>query len=158
MRLTKFTDFSLRVLLFAAAHPSERVTVESAAEAFDISRAHLKKVVLALARGGFLRGIRGRSGGFELAQAPDQINLGAVLRLTEPDFGLFECYLTGNTCTISRPCRLPSLATEALLAFLSVFDSHTLADVLVRPEYFLPQKGTQTQPIRGPKIALARSA
>jgi Rrf2 family nitric oxide-sensitive transcriptional repressor len=155
VRLTKFTDFSLRVLLFAAAPPTERVTIESAAESFDISRAHLKKVVLALTRGGFLRGIRGRSGGFELAHTPDQINLGAVLRLTEPDFGLFECYLTGNTCTISRPCRLPSVATEALLAFLSVFDSHTLADVLVRPEYFLPQQEKRKQPIRGPKLALA---
>lgn len=155
MRLTKFTDFSLRVLLFAAAHPAERVTIESAANSFDISCAHLRKVVLALTRGGFLRGIRGRSGGFELAQVPDQINLGAVLRLTEPDFGLFECYLTGNTCTISRPCRLPSVATEALVAFLSVFDRHTLADVLVRPDYFLPHQVKQKQPIRGPKLATA---
>ena len=96
MRLTKFTDFSLRVLLFAAAHPAERVTIESAADYFDISRAHLKKVVLTLTRGGFLRGIRGRTGGFELAQTPVQVNLGAVIRLTEPDFGLFECYLTGK--------------------------------------------------------------
>jgi len=115
----------------------------------------LEKGRSSLTRGGFLRGIRGRSGGFELAQVPDQINLGAVLRLTEPDFGLFECYLTGNTCTISRPCRLPSVATEALVAFLSVFDRHTLADVLVRPDYFLPQQVKQKQPIRGPKLATA---
>jgi len=155
VRLTKFTDFSLRVLLFAAAHQAERVTIESASEYFDLSRAHLNKVVLTLTRGGFLRGIRGRSGGFELAQPPDQIKLGAVLLLTGPDFGLFECYMTGNTCTISRPCRLPSVATEALLAFLSVFDSHTLADVLVRPEYFLPQQVKQKQPVRGPKLVVA---
>ena len=155
MRLTKFTDFSLRVLLFAAAHPSERVTVESAAEAFDISRAHLKKVVLALARGGFLRGIRGRSGGFELAQAPDQINLGAVLRLTEPDFGLFECFLAGNACRISRPCRLPNFANEALEAFVEVLRKYTLADVLVRPDYFaLPRHAAE--PLRGPKLTAAR--
>lgn len=152
MRLTKFTDFSLRVLLFAAAHSSRRVTIEDAAQHFEISVGHVKKVVLALTRGGFLHGVRGRSGGFQLAHPPAEINLGAVLRVTEPDFGLFECFLPGNACVISRPCGLPSIGNEALRAFLGVFDRHTLADVMVRPDFFLPAKSPARQPIRGPML------
>ena len=69
---------------------------------------------------------------------------------TEPDFGLFECFLTGNACRISRPCRLPNFAGEALEAFVAVLRKYTLADVLVRPEYFSLPAATE-QPLRGPR-------
>lgn len=152
MRLTSFSDYALRILIFAAAHPDERVTVEGVSTFFEISRAHVKKVVLTLSRAGFLASSKGRAGGFRLARAPEEINLGDVLQATEPDFGLFECFLAENGCRISRPCKLPNIANEALQAFLAVFQRHTLADALLRPTYFLPGAPAPTQPRRGPRL------
>lgn len=152
MRLTKFTDYSLRVLLYAATLEEGRLaTIEETARLFDISRAHLKKVVLLLTQTGFLEGVRGRSGGFRLARAPDQINLGNLLRQTEPDFGLAECFLPGNTCRITPACRLPMVMNKALANFLETFDDYTLADMLIAPRYFqMPQEAGY--PRRGPKL------
>lgn len=160
MRLTSFTDYALRILIYAGGHPDQRVTVEEASTYFQISRAHVKKVVLTLARAGFLASAKGRAGGFQLARPADQINLGAVICATEPDFGLFECFLTGNQCRISRPCTLPNLANEALGAFLAVFQRHSLADALVRPDYFVlhpvpagaAPPAPAAQPKRGPRL------
>jgi len=150
VRLTTFTDYSLRLLIYAAAKPDDRVTIDEVADWFGISRAHVKKVVLALARGGFLHSTKGRNGGFTVARPPEAINLADVVIATEPDFGLFECYLSGNECRISRPCRLPNVANEALEAFLAVLGKYTLADAMVRPKYFLsPVEGPQ--PLRGPQ-------
>lgn len=151
MRLTKFSDYALRILLLAATPDQGRLTIEEAARRFDISVAHVKKVVLTLSRAGYLHGSRGRTGGFVLARAPQDINLGAVIRLTEPDFGLFECFLPDNACLISRACRLPTIANEALAAFIGVFDRYTLADALLRPEFLMPANRDR-QPRRGPVL------
>ena len=150
MRLTRFSDYALRILIYSAAHPQTRMTIETAADYFQISRSHVKKVVLTLSHAGFLHSKKGRLGGFELARPAEAINLGAVIRTTEPDFGLFECFLTGNACRISRPCCLPNIANDALFAFLAVFDRHSLADACIRPEYFLSGPAKNPQPIRGP--------
>ena len=150
MRLTSFTDYALRVLIYAAGHSGRRITIEEAAAYFAISHAHLKKVVLALSRARFLASTKGRHGGFALARPPAEINIADVIMATEPDFSLFECYLTGNACRISRPCRLPNLASEALDAFLATFRKYSLADAVVRPEFFtLPP--ASSQPVRGPR-------
>jgi len=148
VRLTRFTDYSLRILIFAAAHPESRVTIKEVSDYFRISVAHVKKVVLKLAHEGFLVSMKGRTGGFSLARPAEQINLGAVIRVTEPDFGLFECFLSGNACAISRPCGLPSIANDALAAFLAEFDSHQLSDVKVRPSWFTTERPEMRQPIR----------
>lgn len=152
MRLTKFTDFSLRVLLHAAAIGKDHLTtIEETSKIYAISRAHLKKVVLLLIQNGFLEGVRGRSGGFRLALPPDQINLGDVIRKTEPDFALAECFLPGNGCRITPGCKLPNVMNEALANFISTFDAYTLQDVLVAPRYFnMPEKSAFPQ--RGPKL------
>jgi Rrf2 family nitric oxide-sensitive transcriptional repressor len=152
MRLTKFSDYALRVLLLAAARGSTRITIEETAETYAISRAHLKKVVLHLTRAGYLEGVRGRTGGFTLGRPPEAINLGEVLRTTEPDFGLFECFLPENGCLLSRACRLPNVGNEALGAFLAVFDRYTLADILVEPRHFAAPDPTLPLPRRGPSI------
>lgn len=154
MRLTKFSDYALRVLLFAAGTPGRSLTIEETANAYGISRAHLKKVVLLLAREGFLNGMRGRTGGFTLAKAPDQINLGAVLRATEPDFALVECFSPGNACRITCQCRLPHVLNKALNAFIAVFDAYTLQDMLVDPGAFTSMLTDLAvpQPQRGPKL------
>lgn len=151
MRLTTFTDYALRLLIYTAGKPESRVTIDEVAEWFAISRAHVKKVVLTLSRGGFLLSSKGRNGGFTLARPPGEINLAAVILATEPDFGLFECYLTGNECRISRPCRLPNIANEALDAFFAVLGKYTLADAMVRPTYFLLSV-EGPQPLRGLKL------
>lgn len=152
MRLTKFTDYAFRVLIYAASlEQDELVTIEETAKVFDISRAHLKKVVLLLTRCGFLEAVRGRSGGFRLAMAPAQINLGAVVRVTEPDFGLVGCFHNHNTCRITPACRLPGVVNKALNRFLTTFDDCTLADVVLDHRHFngpaLPQ-----YPQRGPVV------
>ena len=157
VRLTKFTDYALRVLLYAASRPEQLVTIEETARAFEVSRAHLKKVVLLLSSAGYLRAVRGRRGGFTLGRAPDDINIGAVLRLTEPDFGLMECFLPDNACPISHLCKLPHVVNEALAAFIETFDQYTLRDVMLTPEDFM-RAAPGERPRRGPELPRREAA
>ncbi|HIC64635.1 MAG TPA: Rrf2 family transcriptional regulator [Paracoccus sp.] len=136
MRLTMMSDYALRVLLFAAAHPDRLVTIDETQEVYDVSRGHLMKIIGVLARAGILRSQRGRSGGFTLGLPPEQIRLGDVFRLTEPDFEMVECFAPTNTCAITPFCRFPAIATEALSAFMAVMDRHTLADLIIQPQHF----------------------
>ena len=102
-------------------------------------------------RGGFLEGVRGRSGGFRLARPAAEIRLGDVLRLTEPDFDMVECFATGESCVVSGCCRLPRVMQQGLDAFLAVFDGVTLADVALAPDAFLsPQARAAGRPASGP--------
>lgn len=152
MRLTKFTDYSLRVLLYAASLEGQRLTtIEETSKVFNISRAHLKKVVLLLTRNGFLEGVRGRTGGYRLARPADQINLGALIRVTEPDYGMVACFLPDNTCRITQACRLPMVINKALDNFLTTFDAYTLADLKIEARHFdAPLE--PSYPLRGPKL------
>ena len=111
MRLTMMSDYALRVLLYAAANPDRLVTIDETQAVYDISRGHLMKIIGVLARAGILHSQRGRSGGFRLGQAPEQIRLGDVFRLTEPDFEMVECFAPTNTCAITPFCRLPAIVT-----------------------------------------------
>ncbi len=156
MRLTKFSDYAIRVLLYSASRPGTLVTIEETADVFDISRAHLKKVVLHLSSNGYLRAVRGRGGGFTLACAPSEIGLGDLLRSTESDFGLAECFLEGNRCAISPVCRLPPILNEALEAFLATFDRYTLQDIMLTPESFLAQPRPHS--LRGPEMRRRRAS
>jgi Rrf2 family nitric oxide-sensitive transcriptional repressor len=155
MRLTTFSDYALRVLMYAAASSDRLITIEETAKTYKISRTHLMKVVNILTRTGFLKAIRGRSGGFTLAKPPQAINLGAVIRATEPDFALVECFAPGNRCMISRCCHLPDIVNEALNAFIGVLDRYTLADISLGERDFVrfkaPIKGT-----RGPHLAASK--
>lgn len=136
MRLTNFSDYALRVLMYAAAQRERLITIEETAQIYDISRNHLMKVVNVLTRAGYLKAVRGRAGGFTLAKRPDRIRIGAVLRLTEPDFALVECFSADNHCLIAPACRLRGVLREALAAFVAVLDRHTLDDLLLHPEDF----------------------
>lgn len=136
MRLTKFSDYSLRVLLFAASHTDRLVTIEEVSEVFTISRAHLKKVVRQLTGAGYLEGLRGRNGGFRLAKAPRDINIGQVIRFTETDFETFECFGENGTCRIVPVCQLAHVGHDATQAFLAVFDRYSLADIAVQSDAF----------------------
>lgn len=136
MRLTVLSDYSLRVLMYAGAAPERLVTIEEMARAYGISDNHLMKVVQTLARGGFIETVRGRGGGIRLARPAEQISIGSVLRVTEEDFGLVECFRSGNACRVTRVCRLRGILEEGLGAFFNVVDERTLADLLVRPKQF----------------------
>ncbi|KQZ99911.1 BadM/Rrf2 family transcriptional regulator [Mesorhizobium sp. Root157] len=136
MQLTNFSDYALRVLMFAAAHGDRLITIEETAEVYGISRAHLMKVVNQLTRSGFLKSVRGRFGGLSLASSPEQINLGDVLRVTEPNFGLVECFTADNRCILTPRCKLRGILHEALTAFTGTLDRYTLADLILSPEDF----------------------
>ena len=101
-----------------------------------MSRGHLMKIVGVLASAGLLRSQRGRTGGFTLGKSPEEIRLGDVLRLTEPDFEMVECFAPTNACAITPFCRLPGIVSEALDAFMAVMERHTLADLIIRPQDF----------------------
>jgi len=136
MRLTNFSDYALRVLMYAAARNGRLITIDETARLYGISRAHLMKVANQLTRTGYLKAVRGRSGGLTLAKRPDKIRLGDVLRATEPDFALVECFAAGNQCVITPRCRLRGALKEALGAFMGTLDGYTLADLSLSPRDF----------------------
>ena len=136
MRLTQWTDYSLRVLMYCAATQARETlpTVGEIALAHGISRSHLTKIVMTLSANGLIETTRGRGGGLRLLQPAAQIRLGDVVRQTEADFQLVECLdSAANTCRMGGRCRLQTVLAEAMHAFLTVLDGVTLAD-LVRPE------------------------
>ena len=136
MRLTNFSDYSLRLLMYAAAREDRLVTIEEASEVYGISRAHLMKIANTLTKAGYLKAVRGRSGGLTLAKPPHKIGLGDVIRATEPDFTLVECFAPDSECLITRCCRLRGILHEGLDAFNAVLDKYTLADLMLRPKDF----------------------
>lgn len=136
MQLTRFSDYALRVLMFTHAAEGRVVTIEEMARAYGISRTHLMKVVNALTRSGYLEPVRGRSGGVRLGKPAGDIVLGDVVRATEPDFTLVECFGTSNQCVITQRCKLQRVLRNALKAFLGELDQHTLASIALRPRDF----------------------
>lgn len=132
MQLTKFSDYALRAMIFAASAPDELVTIDKVSETFDISRAHLKKVMNRLSNAGYLEAVRGRKGGFRLAVPPAEINLGSVIRLTESSLDCFEC----QSCLIAGNCHLAGIGGQAMAAFMAVFDGKSLSDILLPPKAF----------------------
>jgi Rrf2 family nitric oxide-sensitive transcriptional repressor len=134
MRLTLHTDYALRLLMLLAMEPDELHTIEEVARRYRVSRNHLMKVVQTLAQGGFVKSLRGRSGGLRLAREAAAINLGAVVRTTEDGFELVECFDMGsNTCVVAPACGLRSPLEEAARAFLKVLDGYSLGDLVRNP-------------------------
>lgn len=136
MRLTSFSDYALRLLMYAAARKDRLITIEETAEVYGISRTHLMKIANMLTRAGYLRAVRGRSGGLALAKHPEKIRLGDVVRTTEPDFSLVECFTPSDQCIITPRCRMRGVLKEALSAFLETLDRYTLADLMLKPKDF----------------------
>lgn len=129
MRLTLHTDYALRVLMYLAVFPDRQATSEKIATAYGISHNHITKVVQTLARLGLVATLRGRKGGLRLAVKPDKISVGAVVRATEEDFDLVECFQAGSACVITPSCRLQGALRDALSAYLEVLDEWTLSDI-----------------------------
>lgn len=138
MRLTSFTDYSLRVLLYAEAHQEALFTIDELAEVFSVSRAHLMKVVSNLTREGYLEAIRGRAGGLRLKMDAKDINIGTLIEQTEPDFCIVECMRQKNQCLVAGRCKLQPVFGAALEAFRAALSAYTLADVALNRDDFLP--------------------
>lgn len=131
MQLTLYTDYSLRVLLYLALVPGRTATVTEISDAYRISRNHLVKVVHNLSLQGFIQTTRGRGGGICLARPAEQIIIGDVVRHTEVNFKLVECFdREFNTCPIVVPCLLKDTLYDAQRAFMAVLDEKTLADIV----------------------------
>jgi Rrf2 family nitric oxide-sensitive transcriptional repressor len=133
VKLTKFSDYSLRLLLYLAVHQDRLVSVREVSRAYRVSPHILVKAVQLLVEAGVIASVRGRHGGLRLNKPPDQINVGALIRRTEREWDLVECFnLETNTCPIEPVCGLKHTLKKAQRAFLAVLDDRTLAD-------FLPQ-------------------
>jgi Rrf2 family nitric oxide-sensitive transcriptional repressor len=130
MRLTNMTDYAMRLLMYLGRHPDRLCTIAEIARAYSISEPHLMKITHRLALRGWIRTVRGKHGGMELAHAPRDIRLGAVIRDMENDLALVECMGASNTCTLRGQCGLTHIVEGALRAFMDHLDRHTLADLL----------------------------
>lgn len=134
MRLSEYTDYSLRVLMYCALDPQRQVTVAELAEHHGLSKNHLMKIVNDLARQGLLETTRGRGGGLRLLKPPAEIRIGDVVRAAETDMRLVECFDPAtNACTLTASCRLRQVFGDALQAYMRALDSATLADITATP-------------------------
>ncbi|MEC9341597.1 MAG: Rrf2 family transcriptional regulator [Pseudomonadota bacterium] len=133
MQLTRHTDYALRLLIYAARSTDPAVSVQSVAQAYNISAHHLAKVAQKLIRLGYLRGVRGRGGGLQLVRRPPDICIGAVVRGTEQTLALVECFEPACRCAIEPVCGLKHALREAQQAFFAVLDRYTLDDLLRKP-------------------------
>lgn len=158
MRLSEYTDYTLRVLMYCAAHRQRRVTIGELAEHHGVSKNHLMKVVNDLAHQGLIETTRGRGGGLRLLKEPEAIRIGDVVRASETDFRLVECFdARTNRCTLTPSCRLKHVFDDALQAYFRALDAATLADVSTGAAASPRRRATGTAG-RGPVPAVAMSA
>lgn len=130
MKLTDFTDYSLRTLIYLASAPQRRATIAEVAQAFGVSENHLVKVVHFLGKHGWVETLRGKGGGMLLAREPRDVQLGKVVRDTEGAARLAECFAAdGGACAIDGACRLKGVLQEAADAFYDTLDRYSLADI-----------------------------
>jgi len=149
MRLSAFTDYSIRLLIYLAAAPSGMARIKDVSDAYDISRNHLMKVASHLNRTGFISTQRGPGGGLKLARAPAEINLSDVVMTTEEEWVMAECFTCNNKCVITPWCKSRCVLTEALSAFHEVLSAYSL-DQLVEPSSELIHAlklGAATEPV-----------
>lgn len=156
MRLSEYTDYTLRVLMYCATHRDRLVTIGELAEQHGLSKNHLMKVVNDLARQGLLETTRGRGGGLRLLVEPEAVRIGDVVRAAETDFRLVECFdASTNACTLTPHCRLKHLFDDALKGYFQALDGATLADMT---QSSLPAAGKSNRPPAGRNLPAAVAA
>ncbi len=151
MRLTVYTDYALRVLMYVAMHPDRLSTISEISAAHRISRNHLMKVVHRLGVAGYVETLRGQHGGIRLAKKPQDIVIGEVVRTTEPDLAPVSCFESAGSCAFTASCKLKRAISDALKAFLAVLDGYTVADLV-------ENRGTLMRLLGNDAKAAARSA
>lgn len=133
MKLTHYSDYSLRVLIYLGVHaPKKLATISEIAESYAISRNHVVKVVHHLGRLGYVETLRGKHGGMRLAMRPEEINVGKLVRETEASLQIVECFGDDDACVLTPVCVLKHALNDALQAFLEQLDQYTLKD-LIKP-------------------------
>jgi Rrf2 family transcriptional regulator, nitric oxide-sensitive transcriptional repressor len=155
VRLTNYTDYTLRTLIYLALATGRRVTIAEISERYGISEAHLMKVVHQLGLSGDVDTVRGKGGGLRLGREPEAINVGALVRRTEPDLVLVPCFGSAGGCAIEPDCVLQSALQRALAAFLAELDRYTLADLVaprarLRELLGIPQQDADTSGTHAP--------
>lgn len=134
MRLTVYTDYALRMLMYLAVKDDGLATIAEIADSYGISKNHLMKVVHQLGLAGYVETVRGRGGGLRLGRPAGDIRLGEVVRVTETDMVIVPCFDPMNTeCPLRRACVLRSALAHARDAFIAVLDEYTLADLAAGP-------------------------
>ena len=146
MRLTVFSDYALRVLIYVALQGERRATVAEIADVYGISHSHLTKVVQSLASLGYLKTVRGKGGGLTLGQPPETIRVGTLLRATEAGSAIVECMGEGGACRITAACALPKIFEQALDSFFAALDKNTLADLVANPDWLKPLLAIRCSP------------
>jgi len=130
MHLSRFSDYSMRVLMYLAVQRGRVVTIAKIAATYKISENHLTKVVHYLGQQGYIETIRGKGGGIRLTKSLTDINLGELARSTEGNDGLLPCVNGEGDCCIMPVCRLIAILNESQQALYQVFDKYTLADLV----------------------------
>lgn len=135
MRLTSYTDYTLRTLMYLGMNRDRLVTIQDIAVLHDISKNHLMKVVHQLGLSGIVETVRGRNGGLKLKREPADINIGMVVANTETDFFMAECFdPSTNSCVYSPSCILKGVLSDATEAYLAVLNKVTLADLIAKKD------------------------
>ncbi|MEO5659792.1 MAG: RrF2 family transcriptional regulator [Polaromonas sp.] len=155
MRLTTYTDYALRTLMYLAANTDRLVTIQDIADTHNIAKNHLTKVVHQLGILGFVESLRGRNGGIRLGKAPALINIGAVVRSTEPDFYMAECFDPNKSrCIMKSACILEEKLHSATAAYLAVLDGVTLESLMKTSASRVGSAPSfKSIPIRSPRVA-----
>ena len=130
MQLNKYTDYSLRTLIYLGTFQDKLFTTDELSIGFSISRNHLVKIVHRLSQLGYIETVPGRNGGIKLAQTPSQINIADVIIKMESGFKIAECFELENHCNITPICELKGILKEGLNSFIKSIEKYTLADVL----------------------------
>ncbi|WP_372654234.1 Rrf2 family transcriptional regulator [Halobacteriovorax sp.] len=131
MKLTTYTDYSIRVLIYLGINEDRICTSSEISESYNISKNHLSKVIHQLSKLSLIDSFKGASGGIKLALSPEEINIGKLVRQTEPDFHIVECFAPStNKCKISPSCKLKQILNESTSSFLNNLDKYTLKDIL----------------------------
>ncbi|MFC4346818.1 Rrf2 family transcriptional regulator [Kordiimonas lipolytica] len=131
MHITRYTDYSLRVLLYLAVNDKHLATIKVIADSYGISKNHLMKIVQHLSAKGYVEAVRGKNGGLRLAAKPERINIGKLVRDMEQGSPLVECFGADNECVITPACQLKHILAEAMESFFQTLDQYSLADMLL---------------------------
>jgi Rrf2 family nitric oxide-sensitive transcriptional repressor len=134
MKLTSYTDYTLRVLMYLALNDGKLATIQNIAQAYDISESHLTKVVHHLGKTGIIEALRGKGGGIRLARPASEIGIGKVVREAEGESPIVECLGSNGTCRITPDCKLAGILAKAVEAFYATLDAYTLADLVAKPQ------------------------
>ncbi len=130
MHITRYTDYSLRVLIYLATRTEQLSTINEIAQSYGISKNHLMKIVQQLNLQGYLLAIRGKNGGLKLNRPANEINIGSLIRQIEDKSKLVECFGSDNQCVITPSCQLKRIFAEAQECFFKHLDAYTLEDLI----------------------------